>query len=168
MGSIIMMFGAFTSAYLVRQAAGNWLEYQVPTIFYYSTGILLVSSLLIELSYRAFKAGSESRYKLLLIGSFILGVVFVVMQYFGWLALYGNGITLDGNPSGAFFYVISGVHALHVLGGVSAMTVAMLHGFGLKFDVTPKRVNRFSLVVQYWHFVDVLWLYLFIFILFTH
>jgi cytochrome c oxidase subunit 3 len=61
--------------------------------------------------------------------------------------------------------VISGVHAVHVLGGISAISVAVYHAFSLKYQVTEKRKNRFALVVQYWHFVDILWLYLFVFIL---
>jgi cytochrome c oxidase subunit 3 len=95
----------------------------------------------------------------------VLGVIFVVLQYYGWQGLYQIGVPLDGNPSGSFFYVISGVHAVHVLGGIAAMLVAMYHAFSMKFQVTEKRKNRFALVVQYWHFVDLLWLYLFVFIL---
>ena len=163
--SIIMMFAALTSAYLVRQAAGNWHEYLVPEMFYYSTAVLLLSSAVLHFSYHSFKNGQRTGYVLGLIGAFILGLVFVVMQYFGWQGLYNIGVPLDGNPSGSFFYVISGLHAAHVLGGIAALFVATYHAATLKFELTPKRKTRFSLVVQYWHFVDILWLYLFIFIL---
>lgn len=165
MASILMMFVALTSAYLVRQAAGNWQEYTVPQIFYVSTAVLLLSSVTLHLSYRAFANGIKSNYRLLLIVTAVLGITFVVMQYYGWNALYNIGVPLNGNPSGSFFYVISGVHAAHVLGGVAAIAVALYHGFALPFVPSEGRKHRFSLVVQYWHFVDILWLYLFVFIL---
>ena len=164
-GSILMMFASLTSAYVVRQAVGNWQEYSLPHIFYYSTAVLLISSVTLHLSYVSFKKGVVNAYRGLLILSMILGLTFVVLQYFGWTALYNIGVPLDGNPSGSFFYVISGVHAAHVLGGIAALCTALVHALTLKFEVTDRRKTRFSLVVQYWHFVDILWLYLFVFIL---
>lgn len=163
--SIIMMFASLTSAYIVRQAAGNWLEYRMPGTFYISTIVILISSITLHSAYIAFKKENEILYKGLLVLSFILGNAFIVLQYQGWMELYEIGIQLTGNPSGAFFYVISGVHALHVLGGIAAIVVALVHAYMLKFKVTEKRKNRFQLVVHYWHFVDILWVYLFVFIL---
>ncbi len=168
MGSIIMMFVAFTSAYLVRQAAGNWLEYRMPGIFYISTIIIMLSSATIHFAYRGFVNQREWQYKGLLLLSFILGMAFIVLQYQGWMALYEIGVELVGNPSGSFFYLISGVHALHVLGGIAAIIVALVYAFLLPYKVTDKRKNRFQLVVHYWHFVDMLWVYLFVFILMQH
>ncbi len=165
MASIMMMFAALTSAYLVRQAAGNWQEYQVPEIFYISTIVLLSSSAALQFAYRAFTKENKRGYRLGIILTALLGTAFVVMQYYGWNALYEIGVPLDGNPSGSFFYVISGLHAVHILGGIAAIGVALYHAFALKFEVTEKRKLRFSLVSQYWHFVDILWLYLFVFIL---
>ncbi|RLD19016.1 MAG: cytochrome oxidase subunit III [Bacteroidetes bacterium] len=165
MASILMMFGAFTSAYLVRQAAGNWQEYQVPEIFYISTIVLLASSACVHYAFAAFKNGEKNKYQVTLTITLVLGIAFIVLQYYGWNALYNIGVPLDGNPSGSFFYVISGIHALHILGGITALVVAVFHAFSLPFEVTAKRKHRFSLVTQYWHFVDVLWLYLFVFIL---
>ena len=165
MASILMMFIAFTSAYLVRQAAGNWQEYVVPQIFYFSTAVLLISSVTLHTSFNAFKKGRKQLYKTMLIISCVLGLAFIAMQYVGWEALYAAGVPLDGNPSGSFFYVISGVHAAHILGGISALIVASLHAFTLPYENTYKRRVRFSLVVHYWHFVDLLWVYLLIFLL---
>lgn len=165
MASVTMMFGAFTSAYIVKQAAGNWLEYSLPPVFYFSTLVLLLSSFTLHSSFSAFKNGAENRYKILLLASLVLGTLFVVMQYFGWMQLFTVGVDLKGNVSGSFFYLLSGIHALHVLGGIAAMSVAVIHAWSLKFNVTQKRINRFDLVVNYWHFVDFLWIYLFIFLL---
>jgi len=167
MASIMMMFGAFTSAYIVRQAAGNWLEFPLPNIFYVSTAIILLSSVTLHLSYRGFKAGSEKQYKGLLVLSFILGIGFLVSQYIGWQTLFATGVDMKGNPAGAFLYVITGVHALHILGGIGTFIVALIHAFSLEYKITEKRKIRFELVVHYWHFVDLLWLYLLIFLLLT-
>ncbi|MBK7638345.1 MAG: cytochrome c oxidase subunit 3 [Saprospiraceae bacterium] len=165
MASITMMFGAFTSAYIVKQAAGNWLEFAMPNEFYLSTLMILVSSITLHISFKAFKSGMESRYKLFLSITLLAGLGFVVLQYFGWTSLYKIGVDLKGNVSGSFFYLLSGIHALHVLGGIAALLVAVLHAYTLKFKVTDQRINRFDLVVNYWHFVDFLWIYLFIFLL---
>ncbi len=162
-GSIVMMFGAFTSAYVVRRAAGNWYEFKIPDIFFLNTLVILISSLTIQLSYRAFKNGLEKRYKALLVTTLVLGLAFIVLQYQGWLAMNDIGATFTINPSSSFIYVISGVHAAHVLGGIGALLVAMAHAWYLPFKPTQRRKQRFELVVQYWHFVDLLWVYLIIF-----
>ncbi|MCS7035885.1 MAG: cytochrome c oxidase subunit 3 [Saprospiraceae bacterium] len=163
--TIIMMFGAFTSAYLVRRAAGNWYEFRLPDVFWLSTMVILLSSLTLHASYRAFMRGIERLYKSLLLTTLALGLIFVVLQYAGWQAMTAMGATFTVNPSSSFIYVISGIHALHVLGGVTALIVALIHAFALPFKPTPRRRLRFELVVHYWHFVDILWVYLFIFFL---
>jgi cytochrome c oxidase subunit 3 len=99
----------------------------------------------------------------LLLVTFFLGLIFVVLQYQGWQALNDIGATFTVNPSSSFIYVISGLHAAHVLGGAAAITVALTHAFVLPFKPTLRRKQRFELVVQYWHFVDALWVYLVIF-----
>jgi len=101
-----------------------------------------------------------------LIATFILGITFVVMQYFGWQQMTADGLYLQVNPSASFIYVISGIHAAHIIGGVGALIVAMAHAIRLKFKVTAIRKHRFELVVIYWHFVDLLWLYLLVFFVF--
>ncbi len=165
MASITMMFAAFTSAYIVKQAAGNWLEFSMPMAFYISTLVIICSSITLQISFRSFKDGSESRYKIFLTLTFILGLLFVFLQYQGWTELYKIGVDLKGNVSGSFFYLLSGIHALHVLGGIAALIVAQLHAFTLTYKITDVRINRFDLVLNYWHFVDFLWLYLFLFLL---
>lgn len=167
MASMIMMFGAFTSAYIVRQGAGNWLEYVLPTTFYYSTAAIILSSVTLHISYISFNRLKEGAYKIFLALSLILGFVFVVLQLQAWNVMFSEGIDLKGNPSGSFLYVITGIHALHVLGGIAGISVALVHALSLKFKPTQKRKDRFQLVLQYWHFVDIIWVYLFLFLLFT-
>ncbi len=161
--SITMMFVALTSAYMVRQAAGNWLEFPLPTIFFVNTAILLLSSATLHGSYLAFKREREGLYKGLLIASLTLGLYFVYAQYEGWLALQEMGVPLKLNPSGDFIYVVSGIHAAHVIGGIAAILVATIMAFSRSFRVTPARKLRFEMTLTYWHFVDFLWVYLIVF-----
>ena len=164
MASITMMFGAFTSAYVVRQAQGNWLEFALPNVFFASTAVLLLSSVLLHLSFKDFLKGNEKSYKLLLVGSLVLGFAFLALQYQGWQSLYSIGVDLKGNPSGSFLYMLTGVHALHIMGGVVALVIGVIKAFTLKFRVTERRKINFELTLHYWHFVDLLWVYLLIFL----
>lgn len=164
-GSIMMMFAALTSAYIVRRAGGNWLEFQLPSIFFYNTVTILASSLTLHFSYRAFLKGNSAMYKGLLLVTLALGLLFVGLQYQGWTQLEAMGVPLRLNPSGDFIYVISAIHAAHVLGGIAALIVASLHAFTLPNKVTPARKLRFQLTFTYWHFVDFLWLYLLVFLI---
>jgi cytochrome c oxidase subunit III len=161
--SMLMLFAAFTSAYIVRQAAGNWLEFRLPDIFYINTGVILLSSAALHGSYLAFKRGKTQAYRVLLVITFILGVAFLALQYQGWQALTEIGVGLTTNPSGSFVYVISGVHAAHILGGIAALVVAIIHAVALPHKVTKARKLRFELTSIYWHFVDFLWIYLLVF-----
>lgn len=165
--SIIMMFAALTSAYIVKQASGNWLEFAIPIEFYISTASILLSSVLLHISLNAFSNKNQQVHKYGLIGATLLGLVFVICQYYGWMTLFTMGVDLKGNASGSFFYLITGLHALHVIGGIAALFVALYHTFSLKFEVTPIRILRYELTVQYWHFVDVLWIYLLLFLIFV-
>ncbi len=162
-GGIVMMFGAFTSAYVVRRASGNWFEFKLPDIFFLNTVVIVASSVTLHFAYTAFKKGKETWYKSLLVATFLLGILFVILQYKGWEAMNAIGATFTVNPSSSFIYVISGLHAAHVLGGIAALIVAMTHAFVLPFKPTIRRKQRFELVCHYWHFVDVLWIYLVVF-----
>ena len=101
---------------------------------------------------------------MLLLLTFVLGILFIFLQYRGWIALVGLGVELGTNPSGSFLYVLSGLHAAHILGGLAALFVAILHAFILPYEVTAKRKLRFEMTQIYWHFVDILWIYLIVFL----
>jgi cytochrome c oxidase subunit 3 len=164
-GSIIMMFAGLTSAFVVRQAQGNWVHYKLPQIFWISTLVIIFSSVTMHLGLRFFKQHKAQAYRIMIWITAVLGVVFVYTQYEGFKQLYEMGIRLQGNPSGSFLFIIAGLHGVHVLGGVLAI-------FTLLFSAYRKRVKNYNsvpteLVVTYWHFVDVLWVYLFIFFMFS-
>ncbi len=164
MGSIVMMFAALTSAYIVKKNQGNWLAFDLPKIFWFSSVVILTSSLTIHLAIKAFKAREMGRYRTLITTTAALGVLFIVLQYLGFRDLEGHNIALVGlksNSSASFLFVITGLHMLHVLGGV----VALLVIFARAFRTHIKSYNSVpvEIVGIYWHFVDALWIYLFIF-----
>ncbi len=162
--SLVMMFTALTSAYVVRRAAGNWLEFSIPTLFYVNTLVIFLSSITLHAAYIAFKREAALAFKALLSTTFVLGIAFVVLQYFGWLQLSAEGVPLKTNPSGDFIYAISGLHALHVIGGIAVLTVALIMAYLQGVKQSPARKLRLELTLTYWHFVDILWIYLIVFL----
>lgn len=161
--SLIMAFAGFSSAYVVRQSAGNWLEFRLPSMFFVSTGVIAMSSFCLWMCSRAFNQQKETAYKSFMFATFLLGCVFLVTQYLGWMEMYASGIDLKGNPSGSFVYVMTILHAFHVLAGVVILAVALYHAFTLPFGLNKKRRVRLDLTGIYWHFVDILWIYLLLF-----
>ena len=164
MVSLVMMFTGLTSAFIVRRAAGNWLEFSIPPVFYVSTLVIVVSSLTLHAAYRAFKREAEGAYRGLIVLSFLLGIAFLVLQYVGWQTLAAEGIPLRINPSGDFVYAISWLHAFHVIGGLAALAVSVVLAYARQLRRTPARQLRLELILIYWHFVDVLWVYLIVFL----
>ncbi len=159
--SMIMLFAALTSAYIIRKAQGNWVDFRMPALFWFNTIVIVVSSITMNWTLRSFKRFKVNACKIALAITLLLGVVFLIGQYFGWQALNEMGIYINGNPSGSFVYVISGVHAAHIVGGLIIMLIILLKMSTTPFN--PNRLIRVELMSTYWHFVDVLWIYLFIF-----
>lgn len=161
--SIIMMFAGLTSAYIVKGSQPGWSTILIPKLFYYSTGVLLLSSLTMQLAQKAFKDRNRLQYRRLITVTAILGLGFVALQYVAFSQMWNNGIQLHGSGAGQFLYVIFGLHALHVVGGVIALWVMFFKSLSAKirsYNAVPVEV-----VSTYWHFVDLLWVYLFIFFL---
>ncbi len=162
LASIIMMFAGFSSAYIVKRNQANWLTFDIPLIFWYSTAVIILSSITILLCKKAFINREMKQYKSWLAITILLGIAFVLMQYIGFKHLWDSGITLARNVSFSFLYVIVGMHALHVIGGVVALVIMYLKSFSIsKKNYSPIAIE---LMETYWHFVDFLWLYLLIFL----
>jgi len=161
--SIIMLFASQTSAYLVRRAEGNWLEFEMPKIFWYSTGVLLVSSLIMQYAYFAAKKDQFKQLKIAISITFVLGLLFLWMQFEGWKQLVDMNVYFVGNPSGSFFYVFTGLHGFHIITGLIVLVTALTAAFRL--NVHSKNLRRIQICTTYWHFLDILWLYLFVFLL---
>jgi cytochrome c oxidase subunit III len=162
-GSITMMFAGFTSAYIVKSNQAGWQPVQMPKIFFVSTVLILLSSGTIYLAHRALKNRETGKYKNLVSLTALLGLGFVATQFTGFNELWQQNITFKESVAGAFFYIITGVHALHVIGGVIALLVIFVRAYSTKtkyYSTTPVEIAGI-----YWHFVDVLWIYLFMFFL---
>lgn len=164
MASILMMFAGFTSAYLVKRNDTSWLQFNLPLAFWYSTGVILLSSLTIFLAEKAFKARDMARYRVLITMTAALGVLFIILQCIGFRSLQKHGIKLIGsgsNPAGSFLGVITGVHILHVAAGVIVLIIMFISAY----KSSSKNYSSVPIEVAstYWHFVDAIWLYLFIF-----
>jgi len=161
--SILMMFAGLTSAYIVKRNQVNWFSFDIPTAFWYSTAVILLSSVTIWLAEKKFKNREMAAYRSLLTVTFILGLLFILLQAVGFIELAKSGLTLQKNVSISFMYVIVGLHAVHVIGGVVALMVIFLRAFSKSvrnYNVVPVEVMS-----TYWHFVDFLWVYLLIFLL---
>jgi cytochrome c oxidase subunit 3 len=161
--SVVMIFAALTSAYIVRQAEGNWLMFELPQLFWITTGIILVSSVTIHWAYLAAKRDNLESVKTATIITTVLGVAFLVGQYLAWGALVESNVHFVGNPSGTFVYVLSGLHGVHIVGGVVFLLILLRSAF--KFKVHSKSLTLIEMCATYWHFLGGLWLYLFIFLL---
>jgi len=157
-----MSFAAFTSALVVRQGGStDWRHLVLPRILYLNTLILLLSSITLEVGRRRFRrwtGGTESQRagaQRALYATFALGLLFVAGQYMAWLQLKAQGLYLATNPSSSFFYVFTAIHGLHVLGGMAGLLYVIQ-----KLGKSVLRRGTLDATSHYWHFMDVLWLYL--------
>jgi cytochrome c oxidase subunit 3 len=161
--SILMMFAGLTSAYIVKSNQASWQEVVMPKIFWASTAVILLSSLTVQMALRSFKQREMKQYRMLIGITFIAGSLFVLLQWIGFTQLWDQRVTFKGSGAGQFLYVIFGLHAIHVLGGVIALMVMFTRAFFGKtklYSSVPVEVMS-----TYWHFVDALWIYLMVFFL---
>jgi cytochrome c oxidase subunit 3 len=165
--SIVMLFAGLTSAYVVRADNGNWAMFSLPDITIISTAIIITSSLTMVVAQQAIKKGN---YRLTALGLFLtlgLGIAFFVTQWMGWSILTRQGIYFVGkysNASGSFLYLIALMHLLHMVGGLIALSVSFTKTLLKKYSASD--YLGIELTAIYWHFLDVLWVYLFLFLYF--
>ncbi len=162
MAGIGMFFAGLTSAFIVRKSESNWLEFEMPEWFWISTVVIVASSILLMLAKYQVKKGTSPF--VLILGALILGIVFAYSQVLGWQELVAEGVYLTGegsNPSGSFLYVITLAHLIHLAGGLIALLVTTVKASMGKY--TAEDYLGIELTSIYWHFLDVLWLYLFFF-----
>lgn len=165
LGSIVMMFAGLTSAYIVKKSQANWLDFDLPNIFVVSTVVILLSSFTIQMAVKKHKEQKENQYRGFLSVTAILGVLFIILQIQGFQQLQANNIALTGarsNSAGSFLFVITLLHLLHVLGGVITLIGVSMKSFSAKNNLNNDLPVK--LISNYWHFVDILWVYLFVFL----
>jgi cytochrome c oxidase subunit 3 len=166
MVSMLMIFASLTSAYIVRKEKGDWLQFELPQLFYISTAVIIVSSITMNWVLSAAKKNNFKHIKLASLLTLLLGVAFVVCQFQAWGTLVNQKIVFAGmysNASGSFLYVLTGLHLAHLLGGIIALSVVWIKSIQEKYN--SENLLGIRLCAIFWHFLDVLWIYLFLFLI---
>jgi cytochrome c oxidase subunit 3 len=158
-----MLFIGFTSAFILRRSSGDWRPLTAPPVLWFNTVALLASSATLEQARRRLRGWDISAVPAWLGATGLLGALFVSGQVLGWRQLAAQGIFLASNPHSSFFYLLTGVHAVHLLGGLAWFAVVFVRIRGLAY--TPGE-DGLGLFATYWHFLGVLWVYL-LFLLFV-
>ncbi|MGA0556324.1 cytochrome c oxidase subunit 3 [Larkinella sp. VNQ87] len=171
----VLTFTVVLLAYMVRKGGGDWRAVSLPTVFLASTGVIVASSLTLHIANGAFRHERFMQYRLYLGTTLFLGALFVVLQVLGWEELMSRGVYLKTTPSGSFLFLLSGLHLLHIVLGLVLLAIAFAEALrripyveAFVYSVNPPNRLKISLFTLYWHFVDVLWLYIFCFLLYHH
>ncbi len=165
--SMTMMFAGLTSAYVVSRGREDWVSFELPSAFYLSTVLIILSSLTFFLAKRSLLSGDQSRSTLFLGLTLILGLGFVFYQFNGFSQLIDAGLYTTGpesNVASSFLYVITGAHLLHIFAGIIALIRVLYRN--ATGGYSPDDHLGFTLGAIFWHFVDALWIYLFLFFYF--
>jgi cytochrome c oxidase subunit III len=152
--AIVLMVAAFTGALVVRRTQSDWMHFRLPPIIYVNTLVLLVSSAALERARGGAGTAPQRRWLSITLG---LGALFVVGQVLAWSNLVAQGLFLATSPSSAFFYVLTALHGVHLLGGVAALTYVLARTSRAPGSDVAGALDAAAL---YWHFLTVLWLYL--------
>jgi cytochrome c oxidase subunit III len=155
--SILMFFMALAATFLVLRGGRNWVPVHIPTLMWINTVVLLASSTTLEIARRELAQGRLFAYRKLWLLTTALGVSFLVGQILAWRQLVAQGIYLANNAASGFFYIFTGLHALHLVGGVAALIFVAKRNFD-QAQVT--RTVAAEVTSYYWHFMDALWLFL--------
>jgi cytochrome c oxidase subunit 3 len=154
-----MVFAAFTSAMVVRRGlSDDWVSTHKPPILWLNTAILLASSAALEKARRALRARSRDRFNTWWTAGTALGILFLVGQAAAWWQLRSEGVFLATNPSSAFFYILTAAHAAHLIGGAGALVWVDVQALRLRLG--PAKRTAIDVSAAFWHFLDLLWLYL--------
>ena len=162
--SIIMFFAGLTSAVVVRMSDGNWMQFEMPRMFLYSSIIIFISSISMHFALMLAKRDRSEMVKIPSIITLGLGLLFTITQILGYGELIAEGIYFTGpghNDSASYVYVISAVHLLHLIGGMVALSIVVFHA--LKASYNSKNLLGLQLCSTYWHFLGALWIYLYVF-----
>jgi cytochrome c oxidase subunit 3 len=165
LASVTMLFTSLSSAYIVRSATANdWTPIATPRVLFLSTALIVISSLTIEIARRKLKDSSQSAYSRYLFLTLLLGAAFLGSQVIAWRQLAAQGIYVASHPHSSFFYLLSGTHAVHLVGGLLAV-IFLWWGSRRTIEEPARLVRRQAgadALTIYWHFMDALWIYLFL------
>ena len=178
MASMSMAFAGLTSGYMVREAQGNWRYYTLPSVFTWSTVVIIISSITMIMGVNAYKKREIPKFRLIISATLLLGIFFGILQFAGFYQLYHqfqqvrmNGqvlnematVRINGNPSESFLFIIAGLHLAHLLSGIIALLFVFFRAF--RTNIKTYNTTGLEIIGTYWHFVDALWIYLFVFFL---
>jgi cytochrome c oxidase subunit 3 len=169
LASILMMFTALTSAYIVRAGSSNdWQPLVMPRVLWLSTALIIISSVTLEAARRKLRAEFRSSHRVWLLVSAALGFAFLLSQLFAWRQLAQQGIYVSSNPHSSFFYLLTATHGVHLVGGLIALLFMSLRTrtSGASELAVAKGQAAADAMTLYWHFLDVLWIYLFVLLFF--
>jgi cytochrome c oxidase subunit 3 len=157
LGTVSMLFVGFTSAYILRRASADWQPLKAPPILWVNTAALLASSASLEMARRRLRGWDLSSCARFVLLTGALGLLFVAGQYVGWQQLAAQGVFLASNPHSSFFYVLTGLHAIHILGGLCWFVAVLRRLHRMAYLPGEDGLRLFA---TYWHFLGVLWVYL--------
>lgn len=166
LASVMMLFTSLSSAYVVRAGtASDWVPIAMPRVLLVSTALILISSVTLEFARRSLKRSLQSAYAKYVLLTVLLGLGFLAAQVIAWRQLAAQGVYLASHPHSSFFYLLTGAHAVHLVGGLLALLFLWFRSRRRQF-VEPALVTRrqatADAVTIYWHFMDGLWIYLFL------
>jgi len=168
MVSMTMMFAGLTSAFVVSKSRADWLKnFELPSAFYYSTVVIIACSVTFYLAKKAIQKDNRTATTGLLLGTLALGILFVVLQFQGFGQIVQSGYYFTGAGSSittTFLYVVTVTHLLHLAGGLISLLIIIYNHFKQKYNST--QTLGIELGAMYWHFLDLLWVYLFLFLYF--
>jgi len=170
LASILMMFTALSSAYIVRAASANdWTALKMPRILLLSTALILISSITMEKARRKWQDANQHDPGVLLLTTIVFGLCFLGCQIFAWRQLVRQGIYVASNPHSSFFYLFTAAHAIHLLGGLLALIYLSLRRRSAQesHEALARTKASADAVTLYWHFMDFLWIYLFVLLFFV-
>jgi cytochrome c oxidase subunit 3 len=157
--AITMMFVAFTSAYIVRGGmSDDWQPIELPRVLWLNAALLLLSSFTMNEARRALKNGIRAACNIWLSLTTLLGAAFLGGQLLAWKQLSAHGIYLASNPSSSFFYLLTGAHGVHLLGGLLALLYVDVEAW--RYRLGPAKRTLVEVAAIYWHFMDALWIYI--------
>ncbi|HNL07813.1 MAG: cytochrome c oxidase subunit 3 [Chitinophagales bacterium] len=174
--AISVLFVTLTMAYKIQSQHWHWETFPFPKIFFATTFAIIVSSYTMQATVKAFKRSDTLSFQQLLGATIVLGALFMLGQVAGWYNLHKNGIFFDGKLDGAYLYLLSGLHVLHLLVGWLLLIYLLQKNYRIAHQPTemvlfynePIQLTRVEIIAIYWHFVDILWLYLLFFLLLNH
>ncbi|MFK7863378.1 MAG: cytochrome c oxidase subunit 3 [Pseudohongiellaceae bacterium] len=154
-----VVFSLFTVSYIIRMELPDWAPMSEPTQLWFNTGLLVLSSVFFQWARNISKTESDKNVKTAFMGAGLFAIFFIIGQYMTWEALLAEGFYMSSDPATAFYYLLTGVHAVHLLGGLWVWSTGLIR---IISGVEPKELKlSIELCAFYWHFLLIIWLIMF-------